>query len=1118
MATWHAMALTDAYQLSDRYLRDDGRVFLSGSQALARFPLEQLRADRRAGLRTGAFVTGYPGSPLANYDRDIASAAALATADGYQLVTRPAMNEELGATAVMGSQLTSTLSTATVEGVIGVWYGKGPGLDRAGDALRHANFAGTSARGGAVALVGDDPNAKSSTIPSAVTTTIVDLLMPLLYPGDVQEAIDLGRHAIALSRASGLWSAMRIVESVADGSGSVELHPERISPVIPVLEVDGRPWSPRASGRILTPDSLAMEREMHQVRLEIARRYAVDNRLNDATVSGPDDRIGIIASGYSYLETREALNSLGLRTDHDLRSAGIRLVRLSMPWPLDAAHLRDLTRGLREVVVVEDKAPLISWLLKDALYALAERPEIADRLFPAHGALDVDMIAAGLRTRLAPHLGDRLAPPPPAPRTLIPLSVTRSPYFCSGCPHNTGTRTPDGALIGGGIGCHSMVMLMEPERAGNIVGLTSMGNEGSQWFGMTEFVSDPHIIQNIGDGTLFHSGMTAIRAGIASGTNITYKVLYNGTVAMTGGQDAFGQVDVLRLAQILMAEGVKGVIVTTDDLSRYRSTNLPSGLRVWGRHRIVEAQELLAALDGCTVLIHDQRCAAEKRRDRKRNRIPAPGTKVVINERVCEGCGDCGDVSNCLSVQPVETPFGRKTRIDQASCNHDLSCLDGDCPSFMIVKDSKVKPLQARRAEPPSVPSPAPLSLPDTGMTIRLGGIGGTGVVTVSQVLGTAAMLQGLHVRGLDQTGLSQKAGPVVSDIVLTTDAPSPSNRAHAASVDVLLAFDQLVGGSDGTVRTLDDSRTVVVANTATTPTGSMILHPERAYPVAEVTDRLAGSTLRQVRVDAARIVPALLGDDSTVNIFMTGVAVQAGLVPLDPAAVERAITLNGVAVDKNLTAFTWGRAWSHDSALVERTAFPDAEPMAEVPLRERLVAELHAFGGATVVRRFEALVDEAAASAGGAALADAVARHFHKLLAYKDEYEVARLLLAGRAPRSTMLLHPPMLRSLGWRSKIRVGAWGVPFLVVLRSMRHLRGTWLDPFGHTRVRRLERTLPDEYESAIRSLLAHISTDTVDEAVAIASLPDRVRGYEHLKLERAEAYRTELARRVAAFSL
>jgi len=1111
------MALTDAYQLSDRYLRDDGRVFLSGSQALARFPLEQLRADRRAGHRTGAYVTGYPGSPLANYDRDIAAAAALAAADGHLLVARPAMNEELGATAVMGSQLTSTLPTATVDGVIGVWYGKGPGLDRAGDALRHANFSGTSPLGGAVALVGDDPNAKSSTIPSAVTTTIVDLLMPLLYPGDVQEAIDLGRHAIALSRASGLWSAMRIVESVADGSGSVELHPDRIRPVVPVVEVDGRPWVPRSSGRILTPDSLAMEREMHLVRLEVARRYAVENRLNEAVVSGHDDRIGIIASGYSFLETREALRTLGLRSDDDLRAAGIRLIRLSMPWPLDVAHLRQLAAGLREIVVVEDKAPLVTWLLKDALYPLTERPEIAERPFPAHGALDVDTIAAGLRTRLAPHLGDRLAPPPPAPRTLIPLSVTRSPYFCSGCPHNTGTRTPEGALIGGGIGCHSMVMLMEPERVGNIVGLTSMGNEGSQWFGMTEFVTDGHIIQNLGDGTLFHSGMTAIRAGIASGTNITYKILYNGTVAMTGGQDAFGQLDVLRLGRVLLAEGVARVIVTTDELSRYRSADLPAGLRVWGRHRIVEAQEVLAAVGGCTVLIHDQRCAAEKRRDRKRKRIPTPDVQVVINERVCEGCGDCGDVSNCLSVQPVDTPFGRKTRIDQASCNHDLSCLDGDCPSFMLVRRPRRAAAPRTRLEPPQVPAPATHALPTDGLTVRLGGIGGTGVVTVSQILGTAAMLQGLHVRGLDQTGLSQKAGPVVSDVVITSDAPSPSNRAHVASVDVLLAFDQLVGGSDATVRMLDRSRTVVIANTATTPTGSMIVHPERAYPVAEVTDRLAAATARQIRVDAARLVPALLGDDSTVNVFVTGIAVQSGLVPLDPALVEKAIALNGVAVEKNLAAFTWGRAWAHDPHAVERAIAPEASTADDTPLRERLADDLRAFGGDAVVRRWTALVAAAESSPGGDALADAVAVHFHKLLAYKDEYEVARLLLAGRPRGATMLLHPPLLRSLGMRTKLRLGAWGLPLLVLLRSMRRLRGTWFDPFGHTTVRRLERTLPTEYEAAIGTVIAHVTAASIDEAVTIASLPDRVRGYEHLKAERAAAYRDELARRVAAFS-
>ncbi|MFM2077581.1 MAG: hypothetical protein RJA49_1471, partial [Actinomycetota bacterium] len=617
------MAVIDTYELSDRYRLDEGRVFLSGSQALARLPYEQLRADRRNGLVTAAYVTGYPGSPLANYDRDVTAAARLADADGLRLVFQPGMNEELAATAVMGSQLAVTLDTCQYDGIVGIWYGKAPGLDRASDALRHATFAGTSALGGAVALVGDDPNAKSSTLPSSSGATLVDLNMPIVYPGDVQEAIDLGRHAIAMSRASGLWVSIKVVESVADGTGTVEVHPDRITPLVPTLEIDGRVWVPRPSGQVLTPYTLDMEREFHEIRLRLAREYAVLNRLNTVAVRGAQDWIGIIATGQTYQQAREALRLLGLRTDDDLRAAGVRLFKLSVPVPLDIAQVREFAAGLEEVVVVEEKAQNLEWLVKDALFAQAQHPVVVGRrnpdespLFPSTGTLEADSIAPLLRSRLSRRLADRLAPAPAAPRQLIPLSVARTPYFCSGCPHNTSTKVPDGALVGGGIGCHSMVLMMEPERVGHIVGLTSMGNEGAQWFGMAPFVDDEHIIQNIGDGTLFHSGMTAIRAAIANGVNITYKVLYNGAVAMTGGQDPFGQLDVIPLVKVLLAEGATQVIVTTDDVSRYKAHDIPAGVKVWGRSRIIEAQEVLAMVPGCTVLIHDQRCAAEKRRDR----------------------------------------------------------------------------------------------------------------------------------------------------------------------------------------------------------------------------------------------------------------------------------------------------------------------------------------------------------------------------------------------------------------------------------------------------------------------------------------------------------------------
>jgi indolepyruvate ferredoxin oxidoreductase len=1108
------MAVIDTYELSDRYRLDDGRVFLSGSQALARLPYEQLRADRRAGMKTAAYITGYPGSPLANYDRDVAAAAKLADADGLRMVFQPGMNEELAATAVMGSQLAVTLDSCRYDGIVGIWYGKAPGLDRASDALRHATFAGTSHRGGALALVGDDPNAKSSTLPSSSGATLVDLNMPIIYPGDVQEAIDLGRHAIAMSRACGLWVSVKVVEAVADGTGSIEVHPDRITPVVPTMEVNGTLFVPKPSGQVLTPYTLDMEREFHEVRLALAREYGVLNRLNTIPVRGPSDWVGIVATGHTYNQTIEALRLLGLRTPDELRAAGVRLFKLGMPVPLDLAQVREFAQGLQEIIVIEEKAQNLEWLVKDALFGRADHPVVVGKrtehdepLFPFTGTVDADGIAPRLRTRLAPRLGDRLAPPPPEARPLIPLSVTRSPFFCSGCPHNTSTKVPDGALVGAGIGCHSMVLMMEPERVGDIVGLTAMGNEGAQWFGMAPFVDDEHLIQNLGDGTLFHSGMGAIRAAIANGVNITYKILYNGAVAMTGGQDPFGQLDVISLVKVLQAEGVAQIIVTTDDRSKYRAHDMPPGLKVWSRERIIEAQEVLSWVPGCTVLIHDQRCAAEMRRDRKRSRIDTPSFRVVINERVCEGCGDCGDKSNCLSVQPVDTPFGRKTRIDQGSCNFDLSCLQGDCPAFMKV------PVRSKHARPrtlPEAPSiiPAPPAADMAEITIRLSGIGGTGVVTTSQVLGTAAMLQGYHVRGLDQTGLSQKAGPVVSDLRLSLTEPHPSNRATSGSVDVLIAFDQLVGGTDATMRTTDPERTVVVANTATVPTGSMVVHPDRPYPSAELSDRLDAHTKRRMNVDAQRLVTQLLGDDSTVNVFMVGVALQAGLVPLHPDHVERAIELNGVAVQKNLAAFRWGRAWVVEPVVVERSGAPEVT-VDERPLRERLIEDLTAYQSAAYARRFAEVVDRVDA-AGHPELTDTVARNLHKLMAYKDEYEVARLLLATAPKRAKFLLHPPVLRSMGLRHKMELGSWVRPMFWALRAMRRLRGTILDVPGWAKVRRVERAMIPEYIVAVDTVLANLRDDNLDEAIAICALPDKVRGYEHLKLERADAYRTDLS--------
>ncbi|MGI9601513.1 MAG: indolepyruvate ferredoxin oxidoreductase family protein, partial [Acidimicrobiales bacterium] len=835
------------------------------------------------GWDTAAFVSGYPGSPLGSFDGAVAAAARLAP--DLPVVCRPAVNEELAASSVMGAQLASLQPDRRHEGVVGIWYGKGPGVDRASDALRHAVFAGTSSRGGAVALVGDDPEAKSSTIPSSSAGAAADMHMPMLYPGDPSEALDLGRHAIALSRTTGLWVALKIVADVADATASVTLHPDRVDPTIPT--VDGERYRHQPDGRLLTPHTLELEREIIEVRYELATRYASQNRLNHLTTEPSDAWIGIVASGVTYRELREALGRLGLDDTAAIEAVGIRLLQMGMPFPFDPRTIRRFADGVDEVLVIEEKRPTIESLIKDTLYPLTNRPVVVgkfdendDQLLPEHGALDADRLVPVLWSRLQERLSDRLTPPPPPPRERIPIAGQRAPFYCSGCPHNRSTRAPEGALVGAGIGCHTMAMLMDPDRFGDIAGVTCMGSEGAQWIGMSQFVDRDHFIQNVGDGTYFHSAQLAIQASVAAGVNITYKLLYNDAVAMTGGQDPQGQLGVPELTRVLWAQGVRRVLITTDDVSAYDDVELVAGTDVWHRDRLDEAQQILAATDGVTVLIHDQACAAELRRARKRGRLPTPTTQVVINARICEGCGDCGEKSNCLSVQPIETEFGRKTAIDQTSCNFDYSCLQGDCPSFMTIDHrppGRIARLLGRPAEPTDTtervtPTPPPVDDPVIAVgvddyAVRITGIGGTGVVTVAQVIGTAAMLDGFHVGGLDQTGLSQKAGPVVSDVRLSQTRPIASNRLGQGQADLLMAFDQLVAASDKSLQTCDPERTAIVGSLSAVPTGEMVSHLEATMPgAAELARRIgdAGRPDGQHWADAQAITTDLFGQATT--------------------------------------------------------------------------------------------------------------------------------------------------------------------------------------------------------------------------------------------------------------
>ncbi|MGF1597641.1 MAG: indolepyruvate ferredoxin oxidoreductase family protein [Acidimicrobiales bacterium] len=1158
------------YGLADRYLRTEGTVFATGIQALARIPIDQLRRDRAAGRSTAAFCSGYPGSPLGGLDHELARAAALVPE--LPIVHQPAVNEELAATSVMGSQLAPGRPDARYEGVVGLWYGKAPGLDRAGDALRHGVFAGSSARGGAVVVVGDDPACKSSTMPSSSDATLVDLHMPIFYPGNAAECLELGLHAVALSRSTGLWASMKIVTPVADGSGTLTLPALGTEPVVPLTD-DGRPYVSHPSALFLGPRMLDVEREFREVRLPLAARYGTVNRLNRITVDPPDAWIGLVATGFTYRELFDALRRLGLGDERSIEDAGIRLLQLRMPVPFDADLVRTFARGLDEIVVVEEKNPTLEWLVKDALYGGSHQPLVVGKadeggaaLMRSWGLLDADAILPGLRRRLDRRLAARLAPEPGPPRhrTLLPLSAARTPYFCSGCPHNWGTKVPDGALVGAGTGCHGMTLLMDPERVGEGIGITAMGNEGAQWIGMEPFVEADHLFQNYGDGTFLHSAQLALQYCIGAGKHMTFKILWNGTVAMTGGQDPTNPLTLTDLAAAVLAYGAAAVAVTTDDPDRHR-TGLPAGVTVHHRDEIVAVQQRLRDVPGVTVLIHDQACAAELRRDRKRGRLPAPTRRVVIDHRVCEGCGDCGDVSNCLSVQPFDTPLGRRTRIDQASCNYDESCLGGDCPAFLTVEvpDGTDGPGGgAGDHHEPGGTLPDPPSAADTDhVRIRMAGIGGTGVVTVAQILATAAMFDGWEVGGLDQTGLSQKAGPVISDVVLVRPGAMASNLVGAGQADVLLGFDGLVAAADGALAAADPDHTAVVVSVSPTPTGAMVVRPDQPYPGDEILDRLTAASVGggSWALDTVALASALVGEPATANVLLLGVAVQAGLVPVDVASLEGAIELNRVAVEANLAAFRWGRRWCVDPAEVEasaaagtRTAAMTVPPLPPslgrrigalapgdhpdaVRLRafvEMLTADIVGFGRRGDAAGFLDLVAataeaERAVDPGSTALVEAVARGRHRLTAYKDEYEVARLLLlpdgraearevGGPGARITWHLHPPLLRSFGLDRKLRLGPWAEPALRALRSGKRLRGTRFDPFGRTELRRIERSLPADYDRAIDRLLGSLGADNLAAAVAIAGLPDRVRGYEELKRRRIDKYRHELARDLDAF--
>jgi indolepyruvate ferredoxin oxidoreductase len=1018
--------------------------------------------------------------------------------------------------------------------------------------MRHANFGGVGKYGGVLVVAGDDAMSKSSTMPSRTETQFAELLMPVLAPGNIQDVLDMGRLGYEMSRFCGLWVGFKIDTSVADQFSTAQVGADHINIVLPQLPFSKTDWRPSQTHTLGSPGNLQIEKEVHEARLIAAQLFARANAINKITHDAPDAKVGIIAAGKLYFELRQALMMLGL-DDAQLARGGVRLLKVGMPYPLDVEIVRTFARDLQEIIVVEDKRAFIETQLRDILYAESHRPRIVGKrdeqgnvLLPYHSGLDANILLPIIARRLQTYLPDTALSErvnqyvAEQALPLLPiLSAPRQPYFCSGCPHNRSTVVPDDSMAFGGIGCHGLVHSMNR----HTIGLGHMGGEGAQWAGAAPFTSTPHMFQNIGDGTLFHSGSLAIRQAIAANTNITYKILFNSAVGMTGGQTVDGSMSAAALTRELEAEGVRRIIVTTDKPDKYApDVKWSPVVEVWHRDRIDEAQRVLREVSGVTVLLHDQMCAAELRRLRKRGKQPDPATRVFINEAVCEGCGDCGEKSNCLSVQPVMTEFGRKTRIHQSSCNKDYSCVLGDCPAFVTVT-----PTQERKRgttqdfEIGELPEPHARR---ADVKLYMLGIGGTGVVTVNQILGTAALLDGKHVDGMDQTGLSQKGGAVVSHLKIGDTPNDGTNLVQNSEADVMLAFDVLTATQPQHLLRAKPQHTIAVIANEIAPTGGMVRDVSAAAPTPDVFAEILATRTNaphNVTLDANALAEQFFGDHLAANMIVVGAAYQSGLLPMSARAIEQAIVLNGASADMNTQAFRFGRKLIADPRWLAEAPFnqkqadhtpaltDSASRMVEsvgasgelLRLLQARVPQLIAYQNEAYAQRYVEFVRDVREAeqrvTAQTTFSEAVARYLYKLMAYKDEYEVARLSLAnefvsalkdqfGNDATIEYQLHPPILRALGMKNKIKFGKWFDSVYRVLRVMRHLRGTPLDVFGYAAVRRTERALIEEYRAYVSSAIRQLSADNYDAITKLAQLPDMVRGYEEIKLHNVARYR------------
>ncbi|AXK73292.1 indolepyruvate ferredoxin oxidoreductase family protein [Lysobacter sp. TY2-98] len=1190
------------YTLDHKYSRVDGRIYLSGVQALVRLPLMQRLRDQAAGLNTGGFVSGYRGSPLGGFDLELWRAKKHLEGAGVKFT--PGLNEDLGATMVWGTQQTGLFPGSKVDGVYGMWYGKGPGVDRCGDVFKHANAAGTAKHGGVLALAADDHACRSSTLPHGSEHEFVSALMPVLNPAGVQDILDMGLVGWAMSRYTGRWVGFKTIAETVESSASVDANPLALDIVIPTdFEM------PDGGLNIRWPDPpLNQEMRLHQYAVKAAQAFSRANKIDRVVIDSPDARLGIITTGKSYLDVLQALEYLGL-DERACRDLGIRVYKVGMTWPLEPVGLRAFARGLSDILVVEEKLSFIESQMKEQMYNWPERPSVVGKydesgewILPSTSELTPARIARVIAQRIqrfhdSSHIRDVLAwmEQKESELALPRAAFPRVPHYCSGCPHNTSTVVPEGSRAMAGIGCHYMVTWMDR----NTDTFTHMGGEGVTWAGQAAFTETPHVFQNLGDGTYFHSGSLAIRQSIAAGVNITYKILYNDAVAMTGGQPVDGTLSVPQIAHQVRSEGVQTIVLLSDDIEKWSDHSIfPAGVEFLDRRELDNVQKRLREIKGVTVLIYDQTCATEKRRRRKRGKMVDPQKRVVVNSLVCEGCGDCGKKSFCVSVLPKETEFGRKREIDQSNCNKDFSCVEGFCPSFVTVEGGTLRKKKGSSAKDRLNDLPMPqLPALDKPWNILITGVGGTGVVTIGALLGMAGHLEGKGASVLDQTGLAQKGGAVTTHIrIANTPADIHAVRIAAGEADLVLGCDMVVVNDYWALSKVRSGRTQVVLNSYEAMPGTFTTRPDMDFPAADIVDavRRALDGGEPHVVDATQLATALLGDAIATNLFMLGYAWQQGLVPVSFDALMRAVELNGAAIEMNKTAFTWGRLAAIDPQAVaeaaglktnRRTAaeatphalpmlppaqwegheaggpsiprvMPDHDDLRHVPSHAddnviamplddarlsrsldeviaRRVKFLTEYQNAAYAKRYADFVAkvrsaEEAKAPGSTDLAEAVARYAFKLMAYKDEYEVARLYTSGEFERRVreqfegdyklrFHLAPPMLSkkdAQGRGVKKAYGPWVFTAFKLLAKLRGLRGTAFDVFGKTHERRMERQLIADYMRTLEGLLGKLDAGNVDLAAQIASIPEHIRGYGHVKeahLEKAKAREAELLR-------